>query len=156
MCPALDPNFTAIGRASGLVTLVKDVFKISKIMAFTAKDNCPESNRNDWSYWNEDKKKWKFEKSSLSARCDYPPLDNGSAVEKEGRMVISYQLQLKLQHVCYLYLICSEGNDYFYGYGPPRREIRRMEEKMRREMKRRRRRCRRCKCIWCSCSFRRC
>ena len=40
-------------------TSVKDVFKISKIMAFTAKDNCPESNRNDWSYWNEDKKKWK-------------------------------------------------------------------------------------------------
>ena len=31
-------------------TFVKDVFKISKIMAFTAKDNCPESNWNDWSY----------------------------------------------------------------------------------------------------------
>ena len=83
-------------------TSVKDVFKISKIMAFTAKDNCPESNRNDWSYWNEDKKKWKLEKPDLSARCDYPPLDNDSAVEKEGKMVISYQLQLKLQHVCYL------------------------------------------------------
>ena len=86
------------GQEEGEVrTFVKDVFKISKIMAFTAKDNCPESNWNDWSYWNEDKKKWKFEKSSLMAICKREPLvslnnlkseagNNGSTVE-DGRMV---------------------------------------------------------------------
>ena len=77
-------------------TSVKDVFKISK-MAFAAKDNCPESSWNDWSYWNEDKKKWKFEKSSLMAICKREPPaslnnlkseagNNGSTVEN-GRMV---------------------------------------------------------------------
>ena len=66
-------------------------------MAFAAKDNCPESSWNDWSYWNEDKKKWKFEKSSLMAICKREPPaslnnlkseagNNGSTVEN-GRMV---------------------------------------------------------------------
>ena len=86
------------GQEGGEVrTFVKDVFKISKIMAFAAKDNCPESSWNDWSYWNEDKKKWKFEKSSLTASCKREPPaslnnlkseagNNGSTVE-DGRMV---------------------------------------------------------------------
>ena len=64
-------------------TFVKDVFKISKIMAFAAKDNCPENQWNDWSYWNEEKKKWKFEKSSLMTICKPPPSSEGSNASAE-------------------------------------------------------------------------
>ena len=67
-------------------TFVKDVFKISKIMAFTAKDNCPESNWNDWSYWNKDKKKWKFEKSSLIAICKTPMSSEGDNASAEVKL----------------------------------------------------------------------
>ena len=52
-------------------------------MAFTDKDNCPESNWNDWSYWNEDKKKWKFEKSSLIANCKPPQSSEGGNASAE-------------------------------------------------------------------------
>ena len=75
------------GQEGGEVrTFVKDVFKISKIMAFAAKDNCPESSWNDWSYWNEDKKKWKFEKSSLMARCNPPPSSEGDNASAEVKL----------------------------------------------------------------------
>ena len=75
------------GQEGGEVRrFVKDVFKISKIMAFTAMDNCPESNWNDWSYWNEDKKKWKFEKSSLIAICKTPMSSEGDNASSEVKL----------------------------------------------------------------------
>ena len=72
---------------------------------------CPED-IDDWSFWNEEEKKWESQKASLFAKCDPPPPssdgenssneaqlkileseegNNCSTVEK-GRMVISYQL----------------------------------------------------------------
>ena len=84
---------------------------------------CPEG-IDDWSFWNEDTKKWEFEKASLFAntslyaKCDSPPSsegehdfaevqfnnlkstagNDGSTVEK-GKIVTKYQLY---QHVCNL------------------------------------------------------
>ena len=107
------------GQEGGEVrTFVKDVFKISKIMAFAAKDNCPENQWNDWSYWNEEKKKWKFEKSSLMTRCNPPPSSeegnasaeltreagnnaSDSTVEKGRRVTISISTSTCLLSVLY-------------------------------------------------------
>ena len=71
---------------------------------------CPED-IDDWSFWNEEEKKWESEKASLFAKCDPPPSSDGENSSNEaqlkileseegnncstvenGRMVISYQL----------------------------------------------------------------